>query len=115
MDTQKPYIKYTIADRKKQEKQGFFARFSIANQYMKVRDTQWHTHYISSETLKGNHTADKAFDLQESTYWQAEESDNATLLVIDLGQEQTANAVEYLQMTGNHSTGRVKDLSIYMY
>ena len=77
--------------------------------------TKWQTHYISSETLKGNHTADKAFDLQESTYWQAEESDNATLLVIDLGQEQTANAVEYLQMTGNHSTGRVKDLSIYMY
>lgn len=39
MDTQKPYIKYTIADRKKQEKQGFFACFSIANQYIKVRDT----------------------------------------------------------------------------
>ena len=32
----------------------------------------WTTKYADSEEENGNHTGDKVFDLQESTYWQTE-------------------------------------------
>ena len=46
---------------------------------------QWQVKYANSENENGNHTGDKAFDLQESTYWQTEESaEMPHLLVISL-------------------------------
>ena len=57
----------------------------------------WTTKYADSENDDGNHTGDKVFDLQESTYWQTERSAVMPhLLVIDLGSEQTISAIEYL-------------------
>ena len=81
----------------------------------RIDRTAWQTFYASSGNPQGNHTADKAFDLQESTYWQALANDKSPLLVIDLGKEQTVSAVEYLPQTGNHSTGGVKACTIYVY
>ena len=55
--------------------------------YTSIADTltQWQVKYANSENENGNHTGDKAFDLQESTYWQTEESaEMPHLLVISL-------------------------------
>ena len=47
----------------------------------------WRVAYASSETVDGNHTADKVYDLQESTYWLTDAKATAPhRLVIDLGK-----------------------------
>lgn len=51
----------------------------------RIARDQWQVKYANSENENGNHTGDKAFDLQESTYWQTEESaEMPHLLVISL-------------------------------
>ena len=77
---------------------------------------QWKVKYADSENLQGNHTGDKAFDLQESTYWQTE-SDAAAphLLVIDLGAEYTVTALDYLPRMEQGAPGSVRGYKIYMY
>ena len=64
---------------------------SVAEIYLRnvngqrIARDQWQVKYANSENEKGNHTGDKAFDLQESTYWQTEESaEMPHLLVISL-------------------------------
>ncbi len=72
--------------------------------------------YANSENLQGNHTGDKAFDLQESTYWQTEKGATAPhLLVIDLGAEQTVTALEYLPRMEQGAPDSMKGYKIYMY
>lgn len=49
---------------------------------------EWSPVAADSEDQTGNHTLDKAFDLQESTWWAPADSQEIThKLVIDLGQE----------------------------
>ena len=76
----------------------------------------WTTKYADSENDDGNHTGDKVFDLQESTYWQTERSAAIPhLLVIDLGSEQTVSALEYLPRAEQSAPGSIKDYAIYFY
>ena len=76
----------------------------------------WTTKYADSENDDGNHTGDKVFDLQESTYWQTERSAVMPhLLVIDLGSEQTISALEYLPRAEQGAPGSIKDYAIYFY
>ena len=76
----------------------------------------WTTKYADSENDDGNHTGDKVFDLQESTYWQTERSAAMPhLLVIDLGSEQTVYALEYLPRAEQGAPGSIKDYAIYFY
>ena len=76
----------------------------------------WTTKYADSENDDGNHTGDKVFDLQESTYWQTERSAAMPhLLVIDLGSEQTVSALEYLPRAEQGAPGSIKDYAIYIY
>ena len=76
----------------------------------------WTTKYADSENDDGNHTGDKVFDLQESTYWQTERSAVMPhLLVIDLGSEQTISALEYLPRAEQGAPGSIKDYAIYIY
>ena len=76
----------------------------------------WTTKYADSENEDGNHTGDKVFDLQESTYWQTERSAATPhLLVIDLGSEQTISALEYLPRAEQGAPGSIKDYAIYFY
>ncbi|MBR3101513.1 MAG: beta-galactosidase [Muribaculaceae bacterium] len=57
----------------------------------------WATRYVSSEDIVGgNHTADKAFDQQESTHWSGAQNNLPQLLVIDMGTRQTVGAVGLL-------------------
>ena len=95
---------------------------AIAELYAQGKDgkrlsrDQWDVKYANSENLQGNHTGDKAFDLQESTYWQTETDAAAPhLLVIDLGAEQTVTALEYLPRMEQGAPGSVKAFRIYMY
>ena len=82
----------------------------------RIARDQWAVKYADSEELQGNHTGDKAFDLQESTYWQTEKSAPMPhLLVIDLGSKQTVTAMEYLPRMEQGAPGCIKSYSIYVY
>ena len=97
-------------------------RMAIAELYLQGVDGKrlsresWTTKYADSEEENGNHTGDKVFDLQESTYWQTEKGASTPhLLVIDLGSEQTIHALEYLPRAEQGAPGSVKDFKIYIY
>ena len=97
-------------------------RVAIAELYLQGQDGKrlsresWTTKYADSEEENGNHTGDKVFDLQESTYWQTEKGASTPhLLVIDLGSEQTINALEYLPRAEQGAPGSVKGFKIYLY
>ena len=76
----------------------------------------WTVKYADSENEAGNHTGDKVFDLQESTYWQTQRgADFPHLLVIDLGGEQTVKALEYLPRAEQGAPGSVKHIRIFVY
>ncbi|MBQ7180238.1 MAG: beta-galactosidase [Bacteroidaceae bacterium] len=94
---------------------------AIAELYLKdavgkrISREAWTTKYADSEDDNGNHTGDKVFDLQESTYWQTEKGlPSPHLLVIDLGSEQTLTALEYLPRAEQGALGSVKDFRIFI-
>jgi beta-galactosidase len=96
-------------------------RVAIAELYLQGADGKrlsrepWTTKYANSEEENGNHTGDKVYDLQESTYWQTEKSASAPhLLVIDLGSEQTVTALEYLPRAEQGAPGSIKNFRIYL-
>lgn len=77
---------------------------------------RWSVKYANSENLQGNHTGDKAFDLQESTYWQTERDAKAPhMLVIDLGSVHQVKALEYLPRMEQGAPGSVKHCRVYVY
>ena len=95
---------------------------AIAELYLQGTDGKrisrepWTTKYANSEEENGNHTGDKVYDLQESTYWQTEKSAALPhLIVIDLGSEQTISALEYLPRAEQGAPGSVKNYKIYLY
>ncbi len=97
-------------------------RVAIAELYLQGADGKrisrepWTTKYANSEEENGNHTGDKVYDLQESTYWQTEKSATLPhLIVIDLGSEQTVSALEYLPRAEQGAPGSVKNYKIYLY
>jgi beta-galactosidase len=72
--------------------------------------------YADSEEENGNHTLDKVYDLQESTYWQTVRGASMPhLLVIDLGSEQTVTALEYLPRAEQGAPGSAKNYKVYIY
>ena len=96
-------------------------RAAIAEIYLqnpggrRISREQWTVKYANSEEDNGNHTGDKVFDLQESTFWQTEKSVKAPhLLVIDLGSEQTIGGLEYLPRAEQGAPGSVKDIRVYI-
>lgn len=83
----------------------------------RIDRSSWSTKYADSEDAdNGNHTGDKAFDLQESTWWSTTYGASMPhLLVIDMGTEQTIGALEYLPATGQDAAGLTKDYRIFVY
>lgn len=76
----------------------------------------WSTKYADSENEQGNHTGDKAFDLQESTYWQTVSgSAFPHLLVINLGSEQSVSALEYLPRMESGAPGSARHIRVFVY
>ena len=76
----------------------------------------WTVYYAGSEDENGNHTGEKVFDLQESTYWQAVKGTKLPLLlVIDMGKETDVSGFSYLPRAEQGAPGSVKDYRIYIY
>ena len=76
----------------------------------------WKAVYADSEdTVNGNHTIEKIFDLQESTYWSNSEGDKYPyLIMIDLGDIIEADGLLYLPRVDTGSPGAIRDIRIYL-
>ncbi len=81
-----------------------------------VSREKWNIRYADSEeTRSGNRTADKIYDLQESTFWQT--VDNTAYphqLVIDLGKEYTVTGFRMLPRAEQGAPGLIKDYRVYV-
>ena len=75
----------------------------------------WTVAFASSEDAEGgNHTGDKAFDLQESTYWSTAPAAAAPhLLVVDLGETCHVSAMQWLPRAEQGAPGAVKAFRVY--
>lgn len=76
----------------------------------------WKVIYADSEdTDEANRTADKTFDLQESTYWQtAPGTKFPHAIVIDLGSTQTLSGYRYLPRMEADTPGAIRRFNIYV-
>ena len=76
----------------------------------------WTIKYADSEEIRrGNNTADKTYDLQESTYWRTGKGAKLPhLMVIDLGREQTVSGLDYLPRAEEGAPGSIKDYRIFV-
>lgn len=75
----------------------------------------WTVMYADSEDTGANRTADKTFDLQESTYWQT--APGAVFphsVVIDLGAEHTLSGFQYLPRMEAEVPGAIGRFNIYV-
>lgn len=76
----------------------------------------WTVMYADSEDTEGvNRSADKAFDLQESTYWQtAPEAKFPHTVVIDLGSPRNLSGFQYLPRMEEEVPGAINNYKIYV-
>ena len=95
---------------------------AIAELYLQGADGKrlsrepWVAKYADSENENGNHTLDKVYDLQESTYWQTTKGAGFPhLIVIDLGGTQNVKALEYLPRAEQGAPGSVKGFKVFLY
>lgn len=77
----------------------------------------WTIKYADSEDAdNGNKTADKTFDLQESTFWSTcKDVKFPHVMVIDLGSSTAIGGIEYLPRAEQGAPGSIKDYRIYVY
>lgn len=76
----------------------------------------WVVDYVSSEDTDGvNRTADKIFDLQESTYWSSAKGKKFPhTVVIDLGNPSTVAAIQYLPRMEPGAPGSISNFRLYV-
>ncbi|WP_374937833.1 beta-galactosidase [Bacteroides stercorirosoris] len=76
----------------------------------------WTVSYADSEDVSHvNRSADKTFDLQESTYWSTTEgSPYPHSIVIDLGATHTLSGFQCLPRMESEVPGSIKDFKIYV-
>ena len=76
----------------------------------------WTVEYADSEDMEsGNNSAEKIFDLQESTFWKSvENSPYPQRIVIDMGKEEKVKGIEYLPRMESGAPGAIKDYKIYV-
>lgn len=75
----------------------------------------WTVVYADSEDAAANRTADKSFDLQESTYWQtAAGTPFPHAVVIDLGSQQTLSGIEYLPRMESGAPASIARYRLYL-
>lgn len=77
---------------------------------------KWQIDYADSESISwGNYTADKIYDLQESTYWSTiQGSAYPHTLVIDLKSEYTIGGFRYLPRAEENAPGSIKSYKVYV-
>lgn len=94
---------------------------AIAEMYLTGADNKdlsrlnWNVIYADSESLdSGNNTAEKVYDLQESTYWKtSNRSKFPHQIVIDLGKVEKIKGVRYLPRMEEGSPGAIKNFKFY--
>lgn len=76
----------------------------------------WTVMYADSEDIDGvNRSADKTFDLQESTYWQTVPgTPYPHAIVVDLGATHTLSGYQYLPRMESEVPGAIARYSIYV-
>ncbi|MDE6810813.1 MAG: beta-galactosidase, partial [Muribaculaceae bacterium] len=76
----------------------------------------WRTIYTDSEDAAGgNHTPDKIFDLQESTYWaSAPEGVYPYRIVIDMGDNHSIGGLRYLPRMESGAPDAIRDMRLYV-
>lgn len=76
----------------------------------------WIVDYADSEDVKtGNRSADKSFDLQESTYWSTEAGKPFPhAIVIDLGSSKKVSGIQYLPRMESEVPGAIKNFKVYI-
>ena len=76
----------------------------------------WIVNYADSEDVSHvNRSADKIFDLQESTYWSTEAgSSYPHAIVIDLGATHSLSGIQYLPRMESEVPGGIKDFKVYV-
>ena len=76
----------------------------------------WTVLYADSEDMAGvNRSADKTFDLQESTYWSTVPGTAFPHAVqIDLGATHTISGIQYLPRMESEVPGAIKNYRIYV-
>lgn len=93
------------------------AEFYVLNsQGERISREGWSVYYADSEDIEsGNNTADKIFDLQESTYWKtATGSPFPHVVVIDLAKMEDIKGFEYLPRVEKEAPGSIKDFRIFV-
>lgn len=75
----------------------------------------WQIEYADSEEIRsGNCTADKIYDLQESTFWRTVRGvPYPHAVVINLREEQTVTGLRYLPRAEQGAPGMIKDFRVY--
>lgn len=94
----------------------------IAEWYMldekgqRISREPWTVAYADDEDISsGNKTADKIFDLQESTYWSTNQGVQFPhYIVLDLGAEQTLGGFQYLPRVEEGAPESIKSYKIYV-
>lgn len=94
----------------------------IAEWYMlndkgqRISREPWTVAYADDEDItSGNKTADKIFDLQESTYWSTNKDVKFPhYIVLDLGEEQTLGGFQYLPRVEQGAPESIKSYKIYV-
>lgn len=94
----------------------------IAEWYMlndkgqRISREPWTVAYADDEDITtGNKTADKIFDLQESTYWSTNQGIQFPHhIVIDLGEVQTLGGFQYLPRVEQGAPESIKSYKIYV-
>lgn len=62
-----------------------------------------------------NRSADKTFDLQESTYWTTRRKvEYPHYIVLDLGAEHTLKSLQYLPRMESGAPGAIKDVKVFV-
>lgn len=82
----------------------------------KLPREKWSARYATSEeVIAANATADKLYDLQESTYWASEAGAALPqVLVLDLGEEVEAHGIQLLPRAEPGAPGQIKDFRLYL-
>lgn len=97
-------------------------RAAIAEMYLldnnneRISREPWVVMYADSEDVEGvNRSADKTFDLQESTYWSTKKKDKFPhFIVIDLGKEHTLTGLQCLPRMESNAPSAIKDIKVYV-
>lgn len=90
--------------------------YMLDAQGQRISREPWQADYADDENITdGNQTADKIFDLQESTYWSTNrKSAFPHQVIIDLGKDYTFGGFQYLPRAEAGAPGSIADYRIYV-